>query len=192
LSNTSSDAAKGVCTGEGGYIAAAEIREIIGFGQEAEDAGYANYTVETWHDGRSNSDIMVYDGLEWVAWMSDATKRTRSDWYQELGFGGTPKGAVDLDRYGGAGGVPQEDEEGEYNDTPFEPCERETPYETLEDLRSDLGSIPGRCRNVYISWVLQKMLDAALAKYNDMNNGVRRQIRALRRVHEEGGAEAAR
>ncbi|KAL4869541.1 glycoside hydrolase superfamily [Aspergillus spectabilis] len=60
-SNTVSDAAKGVCTDEGGYIAAAEIREIIGLRQDTD------MMTETWHDGASNSDILVYDGLEWVA-----------------------------------------------------------------------------------------------------------------------------
>ncbi|KAL3480972.1 hypothetical protein BJX99DRAFT_253957 [Aspergillus californicus] len=147
-SSTESDAAKGVCTDTGGYIASAEIREIIGFGEDSE---YTNITTETWHDGASNSDILVYNGLEWVAWMSDKTKLSRSDWYQELGFGGTSDWAVDLDRYGGAGGVPGEDEDDHYGaDTMFESC---------------------RCRNVYIAEVLGKMLDAALAKYNNVNNG---------------------
>ncbi|KAL4879465.1 hypothetical protein BJY04DRAFT_220061 [Aspergillus karnatakaensis] len=167
--NKESDAAKGVCTDEAGYIASAEIREIMEFGVDSE---YTNITTETWHDEGSNSDILVYNGLEWVAWMSDATKLSRSDWYQELGFGGTSDWAVDLDRYGGAGGVPGADEESDYgDDTPFEACDEEIWYNTLEEVRRDLENIPARCRNVYISEVLQKMLDAALVKYHDVNNG---------------------
>lgn len=46
-----SKAAKGRCTDTAGYIADAEIRDIILFGSD----------VETWHDGGSNSDIIVYN-----------------------------------------------------------------------------------------------------------------------------------
>ncbi|KAL2807808.1 hypothetical protein BJX63DRAFT_425114 [Aspergillus granulosus] len=174
--NLVSDAAKGVCTDEGGYIAAAEIREIIGFSLD-EDEESTEFMTESWHDGGSNSDILVYDGLEWVAWMSDTTKRTRSDWYKQLGFGGTSDWAVDLDRYGGgSGGVPQEGDEDEYGDyydgPPYVPCDPEAPYETLEDLKSNLDSIPDRCLPVYISQVLLKLLNAALDRYhNDVNQG---------------------
>jgi hypothetical protein len=44
-----SPAAKGVCTDTGGYISNAEIDQIAFLGDN----------VQTWHDGASNSDIMV-------------------------------------------------------------------------------------------------------------------------------------
>jgi hypothetical protein len=47
-----SPAAKGVCTDTGGYISNAEIDQIAFLGDN----------VQTWHDGDSNSDIMVYNG----------------------------------------------------------------------------------------------------------------------------------
>lgn len=47
-----SPAAHGRCTDTGGYISNAEIDEIINFGNVNKE----------WHDGDSNSDILVYDG----------------------------------------------------------------------------------------------------------------------------------
>lgn len=47
-----SQAKKGRCTGTAGYIANAELNEILSL----ED------NVQSWHDGASNSDIIVYEG----------------------------------------------------------------------------------------------------------------------------------
>jgi hypothetical protein len=44
---------------------------------------------------------MVYDELEWVAWMHDKTKSARVYWIKDLNFGGTTDWAVDLDGDGG-------------------------------------------------------------------------------------------
>lgn len=51
-SRTQSDAAPGRCTKTGGYVAYAEINEIIKRGDGA----------RTFHDDNSNSDIMLYKG----------------------------------------------------------------------------------------------------------------------------------
>lgn len=51
-SRTQSDAHPGRCTKTGGYVAAAEINEIIKGGNG----------VQTFHDAASNSDIMLYLG----------------------------------------------------------------------------------------------------------------------------------
>lgn len=51
-SMTQSDAAPGRCTKTGGYLAHAEINEIIKVGSG----------VRMFHDGASNSDIMLYNG----------------------------------------------------------------------------------------------------------------------------------
>ncbi|PGH10677.1 hypothetical protein AJ80_07433 [Polytolypa hystricis UAMH7299] len=85
-----SDAAGGPCTDTGGYIAAAEIRDIIRRGGN----------VNTWYDQSSDSDIVVYNDLEWVAWMNDETKSNRIGWYRGLNFGGVSDWAVDLDAGG--------------------------------------------------------------------------------------------
>lgn len=50
-SRTQSDAKPGRCTGEGGYIANAEINELIRSG-----------SAELSHDKDSNTDVLLYDG----------------------------------------------------------------------------------------------------------------------------------
>jgi hypothetical protein len=52
-SRTQSDATPGRCTGTGGYLAQAEINEIIkrGFG------------ARNLYDAKSNTDIMIYNGM---------------------------------------------------------------------------------------------------------------------------------
>lgn len=51
-----SPAKKGRCTQTSGYISNAELNEIMDF----------NDNVKSWHDGDSNSDIIVYDGKRLV------------------------------------------------------------------------------------------------------------------------------
>ncbi|OLN89004.1 Killer toxin subunits alpha/beta 6 [Colletotrichum chlorophyti] len=81
----SSPAKVGRCTGTGGYLANAEINEII-------EAGGA---IKQWRDD-TDSDYLVYEGTEWVAYMSDDTKAKRTEKYKSLNFGGTSDWAVDL------------------------------------------------------------------------------------------------
>ena len=71
-SRTVSGARPGRCTGTGGYLADAEIKEIIENG--------AN--INTWVDEDSDSNILVYDDVEWVAWMDEATKKRREELYR--------------------------------------------------------------------------------------------------------------
>lgn len=52
-SRTQSDAKPGRCTNTGGYLAYAEITELI---MNAEG-------LRMFHDGKSNSDILLYNGL---------------------------------------------------------------------------------------------------------------------------------
>lgn len=49
-----SNAAKGSCTDTAGYISNAEIDAI---------KSVQNVKVQSWHDGASNSDMMVYNGV---------------------------------------------------------------------------------------------------------------------------------
>lgn len=88
-----SPAKKGVCTGTGGYIADAEIGEIVG------DKKRAGRVVASFVDASSNSDILVYDNDEWVSYMSPATKKTRTALYKAWGMGGTTDWATDLQKY---------------------------------------------------------------------------------------------
>ncbi|EXK32523.1 hypothetical protein FOMG_12692 [Fusarium oxysporum f. sp. melonis 26406] len=86
-SSTESLARKGVCTGESGYISNAEIDNI------------ANKQATWWID-ESDSDILVYNDTELVAYMSDSTKKRRISKYQGLNFGGVTDWAVDLQKFG--------------------------------------------------------------------------------------------
>ncbi|GJC87104.1 killer toxin subunits alpha/beta [Colletotrichum liriopes] len=86
-----SGAAKGKCTGTGGYISNGEINEII-----AEGRAKKQWTDET------ESDYLVYDDGEWVAYMDDANKQARIAKYRSLNFGGSTDWAVDLQGEPGA------------------------------------------------------------------------------------------
>jgi hypothetical protein len=82
-----SNAAKGKCTDTAGYISNAEIYEII----RAKEV-----SVDGWFDIESDSDMLVYDQTEWVAYMSETTKnRRRGTWAKEK-FAGTIDWALDL------------------------------------------------------------------------------------------------
>ena len=85
-----SGARAGLCTGEAGYIADAEIEKII---------RDPSRNARTWQDGKSMSNILVYDDVEWVAYMDEANKESRTMAYQYLNFGGTTDWAVDLQSF---------------------------------------------------------------------------------------------
>ncbi|KAL5043915.1 hypothetical protein BDW71DRAFT_216052 [Aspergillus fruticulosus] len=80
-----SDALAGRCTQTNGYIANAEINEIIS----------TNPTAETWLDD-SDSNILVYNETEWVAYMDDNNKADRDTVYAGYNMGGSVNWAVDL------------------------------------------------------------------------------------------------
>jgi hypothetical protein len=109
-SRTQSDAHPGRCTNTSGYIAYAEINEII---KRHDD-------IRIFHDHKSNTDVMLYNGQhisrlfpkiscvlakicfavgDYVSYMTPVTKDTRrSDW-KGLHFAGTIDWAVDLQEY---------------------------------------------------------------------------------------------
>ncbi|OBT40386.1 hypothetical protein VE00_10085 [Pseudogymnoascus sp. WSF 3629] len=81
-----SGAAKGRCTGTAGYISNSEIKEIINRGVNIQ---------KIWNVDEL-TDILVYDSTEWVAYMSAATRETRTAKYKSLNMGGTVDWAIDL------------------------------------------------------------------------------------------------
>ncbi|KAK4136083.1 glycoside hydrolase family 18 protein [Trichocladium antarcticum] len=91
-----SQATPGRCTGTGGYIADAEINEIINGGSGAKRQ---NRVVTHFTDPGSNSDILVYDDNQWVGYMSARTKRTRAALYAAWGMAGTTDWASDLQEF---------------------------------------------------------------------------------------------
>ncbi|KAF2421787.1 glycoside hydrolase family 18 protein [Tothia fuscella] len=84
-----SDANPGRCTNTGGYIAYAEIVEILKGGDG----------VLSFHDTGSNSDVLVYKG-DYVSYMTPTTKDTRREDWRKLNFAGTIDWAVDLQSFG--------------------------------------------------------------------------------------------
>ncbi|KAA8646796.1 uncharacterized protein ATNIH1004_005471 [Aspergillus tanneri] len=89
-----SGAAKGECTDTAGYISDAEIYRIL----DEDD------TAETFYDNSSDSNILVYRSTEWVAFMDEHTRTSRTGYYERLNMGGTTDWAVDLQAFGFSGG----------------------------------------------------------------------------------------
>jgi chitinase len=80
-----SAAAPGRCTGTRGYISNFEIRELM-----------ASKNVQQLKTAEGD-EIMVYDGTEYVGWMTKQKYDERSSWVKGLNFGGTSDWAIDLD-----------------------------------------------------------------------------------------------
>ncbi|KAJ4376059.1 hypothetical protein N0V83_001340 [Neocucurbitaria cava] len=187
-SSTESDAMPGECTGTGGYISNAEIREILSKG--ADDR--SGYTVKTWHDGASNSDILVYNDVEWVAYMSETTKSTRTDWYKGLNFGGTSDWAVDLDKDYGSDGIGEGSTDGEDTLSGGGPkCDQRDKYDTLEKISDDTGLDP-YCASVYTLRVLQRMLQESVVKYSRVNDGYDSKFKSYVKYMKKGLPETLR
>jgi GH18 family chitinase len=88
-----SEATKGKCTDTSGYLADAEIEDIIN------DKKRAGRVVKSFFDGLSQSDVLVYDQTQWVSYMSSKTKKQRSLIYSNWGMGGTTDWATDLQTF---------------------------------------------------------------------------------------------
>ncbi|EFE34865.1 class V chitinase, putative, partial [Trichophyton benhamiae CBS 112371] len=86
----SSNAAKDVCAQTAGYIANAEIEEIL------KDPGRIN---QHYIDGASNSNILVYDNTRWIYYLSAEVKESRTALFNSLNMGGTADWAIDSASY---------------------------------------------------------------------------------------------
>ncbi|KXJ87189.1 glycoside hydrolase superfamily, partial [Microdochium bolleyi] len=86
-SRNQSPAQPGKCTNTGGYIANGEIDDII-----KKKAG----PIRELFDEESDSDILIYNNVEYVGYMSQKTKDRRVAKYKGLNFGGATDWAVDL------------------------------------------------------------------------------------------------
>ncbi|KAL4944609.1 hypothetical protein BDV06DRAFT_220125 [Aspergillus oleicola] len=86
---TGNGAAEGRCTKTSGYLANAEINEIL------DDNSSASHE----YDQDSDSDIMVYDDNQWVAYMTDETRNRRINEYSGMNMGGSVEWSIDLQRF---------------------------------------------------------------------------------------------
>ncbi|KAL6887059.1 glycoside hydrolase family 18 protein [Trichoderma evansii] len=85
-----SQAAPGPCTQTAGYISNAEIQEIL---------ANSSRVNQNFIDAASNTNILVYNDIQWVGWMSNGIKASRASLYQGLAMGGTTDWATDLQEY---------------------------------------------------------------------------------------------
>jgi hypothetical protein len=85
-----SNAEAGPCTGTPGYLANAEIKDII---------NDASRVKQNFVDGISNTNILVYDDNQWVGWMSSDIRASRQSIYSLYNMGGSTNWAVDLEDY---------------------------------------------------------------------------------------------
>lgn len=81
--------AAGPCTDTAGYIANAEINEILA----------SNPSATYSYDTESQTDILVYNETQWVGYMSNSTMSKRHAYYQAYNFAGTTEWAIDLEEY---------------------------------------------------------------------------------------------
>lgn len=84
-----SGATPGGCTATAGYIADAEINDIIARGQ----------SVKKWYDQTTRTNFLVYNDVQWVSYMDPGNKVERTKYYKGLNFGGTTDWAVDLQTF---------------------------------------------------------------------------------------------
>ena len=143
-----SDAAPGRCTQTAGYLAQAEIDEIL----------KENASAKTFYDNDSESDIMVYNETEWVSYMSNDTRIARTATYLGWNFLGTVDWAIDLAAFTEAEEVSIE---------PLPDCYNAGNYHTIDDVVAD-SSIPAFCMNMYLMNALSETLSVSLSNYSDI------------------------
>ncbi|CAI7654484.1 unnamed protein product [Penicillium discolor] len=86
-----SNADKAECTDTAGYILNAEINQLLKHNSSRVNKHYI--------DTHSNSNIMVYDDTNWVAYMSPEIRTQRAKMYESLGMGGIVNWATDLEEF---------------------------------------------------------------------------------------------
>lgn len=126
-----SQAAPGRCTGQAGYIANAEINDLMV--QAGGNSQLKRSLDADWFRDDSESDIIVYNSTEWAGFMNSENKLSRTNKWVGLNFGGISDWAADLKRFSAAEGgstQPQPIEEGLWQAVP---CT----VEAVEDINMD-------------------------------------------------------
>ncbi|CAK7233354.1 hypothetical protein SCUCBS95973_008566 [Sporothrix curviconia] len=96
-----SDATPGPCTNTAGFLSDAEIKAIIAGTSESGSAGGgpSNTVTTSYVDACSNSNILVYNGDQWVSWTSADVRASRTAQYQGLSMGGVANWAIDFEDF---------------------------------------------------------------------------------------------
>lgn len=84
-----SGAKPGRCTRTAGLLADAEINEI-----RQKDS-----TAKTWIDKDSDSNILVYDSVQWVAYMDADIRKSRTNLYKGKNLGGVVEWVIDMEEF---------------------------------------------------------------------------------------------
>lgn len=164
-----SGATPGRCTQTAGYLAQAEIDEILKNDKHA----------MTFYDNSSHSDIMVYNDTQWVSYMSDNTRIARTRTYLKWNFLGTVNWAIDLAAFSKIEKAESE---------PEPDCSKFDNYKSIDDVMND-HSIPDDCMNMYLMKALSTTMAGSLQSYQDiMNHGYKSKYNAYaREVRGQGG-----
>ncbi|KAK3360576.1 killer toxin alpha/beta [Lasiosphaeria hispida] len=190
-----SKAKKGRCTDTQGYISNAEISEIIASIDPDPDSDAGTISGKAWHDKESNSDILVYEETEWVAYMSKVTKETRRKHWMGFNFAGTIDWAVDLQSF--TIDDFKDPKTGEFPDDPDKqlppvPSACKGSYDTLEKIRDD-KSIPSHCALIYMTEVLANTLKNSMATYDRIiSEGYDKKFNTYADAVVKGGKKAVR
>lgn len=119
-----STADPGPCTDTAGYLADAEISDIMDGtnstsnekrrrrrGLHSRDTALSSRVNQYYYDEVSDSQIMVFDDNQWVSFMTDDILASRTSLYKGLSLGGTTNWASDLQTFNDApGNMPNWDE----------------------------------------------------------------------------------
>ncbi|KAK3330048.1 killer toxin alpha/beta [Apodospora peruviana] len=157
-----SGAQKGMCTDTSGYISNAEIGLLK-----------TRKGVKEWTDTKSASQIMTWDGTEWVAYMTDDQKKARGTRYKGLNFAGTVDWAVDLQGFTGdddRGPTDDDEEDDDDEDLPNMPPlpDCDDTYNNMDDVESKLDGAPQHCKAMYTLMGLRGLLKDSTDKYDSM------------------------
>lgn len=179
-SNTASTAQPGDCTGTAGYISNYEINLIL-------ENNVTATGVQSSYDAGSDSNILVYN-QNWVAYMDDTTKASRTNWYKGLNFAGTVDWAIDLQADTGDDGDPNDDEDGDPDPINLPPCKNS--YPDLTTMDSDSGNIPLHCAALYTLETLSTLFATSLKNYTDIvNNHYDKKFQTYAHAVSDGASE---
>ncbi|KAL4864664.1 hypothetical protein BDV12DRAFT_175872 [Aspergillus spectabilis] len=87
--HTCNGATKGRCTKISGYLANADINELLDNNPSADHR----------YDSDSDSDFLVYDKTQWVAYITTETQNRRIKEYQGKDMGGSVEWSIDLQSF---------------------------------------------------------------------------------------------
>ncbi|TVY81252.1 Killer toxin subunits alpha/beta [Lachnellula suecica] len=156
-----SGATPGQCTQTAGYLAGAEIDSIIA-------QGGITFLDDTL------SNILVYNGTQWAAYMDESNKGIRTSTYRtQLNLGGTSEWAIDLASESNGDDLDDSSDDESYDDSSnfTAPCDYTLSFSSLTQFESVSDQYPAYCAEIYALEALLSELAEASANYTDADNG---------------------